>query len=87
MPASRWNPDTFNASGLPTSKRASPLDSPEPRAYLRSMENETRTDCEQGLHRWGKLYVCRSGPKRVCGECGQIAATNAYDEWILVAKK
>lgn len=53
------------------------------------MENETRTipDCEQGLHRWGKLYMCRSGPKRVCVVCGQVAVADAFDEWILAPRK
>ena len=44
-------------------------------------------DCEQGLHHWGKLYVCRSGPKRVCAACGRVAVADAYDEWILAPKR
>lgn len=52
------------------------------------MENEPRTstDCEQGIHRWSRLYACASGTKAVCRECGLKAVVHG-DEWELVPKK
>lgn len=53
------------------------------------MENETRTltDCEQGSHRWTKLYgrVKNGGTKRMCNKCGAMEVM-ARDGWELVER-
>ena len=51
------------------------------------MENETRTDCEQGLHRWSRLYKrLGGGMKAMCNKCGLIAVAKG-DGWEIVEKK
>jgi len=51
------------------------------------MENEPRTDCEQGLHSWSRLHKrMGGGMKAMCNKCGQIAVARG-SEWELVPTK